>query len=184
MVIGSWPNGNRPRIPFVYADEVWTGVEYEAASNMIWSGLVEEGLEVVKSVRERYKGFNRNPWGEIESGMYYARDMASWSVLLALSGFEYDGVQQFMRFDPKINQENFSTFWSCGNGWGTYKQNINEASIDLTYGHLILQQLDIPLKNISKVILDGQDLPFKIAGNIINFENPVEINEGNALKIQ
>jgi uncharacterized protein (DUF608 family) len=184
MVIGSWPNGNRPRIPFVYADEVWTGVEYEAASNMIWSGLVEEGLEVVKSVRERYRGFNRNPWGEIESGMYYARAMASWSILLALSGFEYDGVEQFIKFDPKINPENFSAFWSCGNGWGTYKQNVNEASIDLTFGYLILQRLDIPLKNISKVMLDDQDLTFKIADNAITFENPIEITEGQVLRIQ
>ncbi|MGD9329082.1 MAG: GH116 family glycosyl-hydrolase, partial [Cyclobacteriaceae bacterium] len=59
MVIGTWPNGNRPRIPFVYADEVWTGVEYEAAANMIWTGLVDEGLEVVKTLRNRYRGFNR-----------------------------------------------------------------------------------------------------------------------------
>ena len=102
----SWPLGVKPQFPFVYADEVWTGIEYQAASSMIWSGYVNEGLDVVKSVRERYRGYNRNPFAEIESGRYYARAMSSWGVLLALSGFEYDGAHHSMKFDPRINQKN------------------------------------------------------------------------------
>ena len=184
MVIGTWPNGNRPRIPFVYADEVWTGVEYEAASNMIWCGLVAEGLEVIKKIRERYRGYNRNPWGEIESGMYYARAMASWSVLLALSGFEYDGIQQYMKFDPKIISDDFSTFWSCGNGWGTYKQNLKEAGLFLSFGDLNLKQLEIPLETVNKVVLDNQEIAFKTNGNIINFNQPLEIAQGQVLQIR
>jgi hypothetical protein len=183
MVIGTWPKGDRPRIPFVYADEVWTGVEYEAATNMIWTGLVEEGLEVVRAVRQRYRGFNRNPWGEIESGMYYARAMASWSLLLALSGFEYDGIQQHIQFDPKVNQDNFSTFWSCGQGWGNYKQNTKQASIKVQFGELLLKSIKIPFKMVQKVMLGEQEVTFKITGNTISFEQPISISEGNTLNI-
>jgi len=184
MVIGTWPNGNRPRIPFVYADEVWTGVEYEAAANMIWSGLVDEGLKVVKILRERYRGFNRNPWGEVESGMYYARAMASWSVLLALSGFEYDGVQHKMRFEPKVNKDNFSTFWSCGKAWGNYKQSESSASIEVEYGMLALNSIQIPIESATEVFLNKKKLKIKREDQLINFQETVLINQGDVLKIE
>jgi len=184
MVIGSWPNGNRPRIPFVYADEVWTGVEYEAATNMIWSGLVDEGLEVVKSIRERYRGFNRNPWGEIESGMYYARAMASWSILLALSGFEYDGTHEHLQFNPKINQEDFSTFWSCGKAWGNYKQNTKQASVQVRFGKLSLKTLKIPVIAVNKISIDNEDISFELIDELIVFKEPVSVGEGSILLIQ
>jgi len=184
MVIGSWPNGNRPRIPFVYADEVWTGVEYEAATNMIWSGLVKEGLAVVKSIRERYRGFNRNPWGEIESGMYYARAMASWSILMALSGFEYDGVQDHIQFDPKINQENFSTFWSCGKAWGSYRQNSTEAFLQVIHGNMPIKTIRIPVKGVKKVSINNKELDFIITDELIVFKESVTIGEGSEISIQ
>jgi hypothetical protein len=182
MVIGSWPNGNRPRIPFVYADEVWTGVEYEAATNMIWSGLVDEGLAVVKSIRERYRGFNRNPWGEIESGMYYARAMASWSILMALSGFEYDGVQKHIQFDPKVNQENFSTFWLCGKAWGNYSQNMKEASMEVIFGNLTVNTVKLKGLTVNKVTINDNEVDFELKGELIVFDEPLSILEGSVLR--
>jgi uncharacterized protein (DUF608 family) len=184
MVIGTWPNGNRPRIPFVYADEVWTGVEYEAAANMIWSGLVDEGLEVVETLRDRYRGFNRNPWGEIESGMYYARAMASWSILLALSGFEYDGIQHMIRFDPKINEDNFSTFWSCGTAWGNYEQSRTSASVEVEYGSLKLNSMQLPIESIGHVYLNGNQQKIQKEDQMIIFEESVLLNSGDVLNIE
>ena len=184
MVIGTWPNGNRPRIPFVYADEVWTGVEYEAAANMIWSGLVDEGLEVVKTLRNRYRGFNRNPWGEIESGMYYARAMASWSILLALSGFEYDGVQHMIRFEPKLNEDNFSTFWSCGTAWGNYWQSTGSAGIEVLYGSLKLNSIQIPIGSVNFVSLNDNQIQIKKEDQMIIFEEQVTVNQGDILRLE
>ena len=66
------------------------GVEYEVAVNLIYSGCVEEGLTVVKSIRDRYDGYTRNPFSEIESGHHYCRAMASWGVLNALLGLQSD----------------------------------------------------------------------------------------------
>jgi hypothetical protein len=151
---------------------------------MIWTGLVEEGMEVVKTIRERYRGYNRNPWGEIESGMYYARAMASWSILLALSGFEYDGVEQFIKFDPKINQDDFSTFWSCGNAWGNYKQDTNQASVGVLFGTLKLKSIKLQVKSVNRVLLNKKEVDFTEADNLIIFEKPVSISEGNTLTIQ
>jgi uncharacterized protein (DUF608 family) len=43
LLLCAWPRGDKPLIPFVYSDEIWTGVEYQAAASMIYSGLVGEG---------------------------------------------------------------------------------------------------------------------------------------------
>ncbi len=58
-----------------------TGFEYQVASHMIQEGLVHEGLQIVRSVRERFDGERRNPWNEFECGSNYARAMASYALL-------------------------------------------------------------------------------------------------------
>ncbi|MFQ5791573.1 MAG: GH116 family glycosyl-hydrolase [Acidobacteriota bacterium] len=88
LLLCSWPRGNRPLLPFVYSDEVWTGIEYQVAAHLIYEGFVDEGVNIVRAVRNRYDGERRNPWNEVECGNHYARALASWSVLLALSGFQ------------------------------------------------------------------------------------------------
>src|SRR5205823_12376431 len=56
----------------------------------------------------------------------YGRSMASWSVLLALSGFQCDVARGLIQFEPVLAASPepgyFRTFWSCGRGWGTYTQ--------------------------------------------------------------
>ncbi|HUS13421.1 MAG TPA: GH116 family glycosyl-hydrolase, partial [Chloroflexia bacterium] len=68
LLLCSWPNGGRPRFPFVYSDEVWTGIEYQVAAHLIYEGWLEEGLEIVRAVQERHDGRRRNPWDEVECG--------------------------------------------------------------------------------------------------------------------
>ncbi len=148
LLLCSWPQGDRPVLPFVYSDEVWSGVEYQVAATLIYNGWIREGLELVKAVRQRYNGVRRNPWDEEECGHHYARAMASWAVLLALSGFHYDGVSADMRFEPKFSKDEFQTFWSTASAWGVYRQNRLEnktAEIEVLYGKLDLAQLNLPL---------------------------------------
>ena len=45
LLLCSWPRGSKPTLPFVYSDEVWTGIEYQVASHLIQEGLVDEGLD-------------------------------------------------------------------------------------------------------------------------------------------
>jgi non-lysosomal glucosylceramidase len=140
LLLCSWPDGGRPRLPFVYSDEVWTGIEYHVATHLIYEGLVDEGLTIVKAVRERHDGIRRNPWNEVECGHHYARSMSSWGLLIALSGFEFDMARGEMKFAPVIGQENFTTYWSTGRAWGTYSQSKNpdtgeyDASLNVLYG--------------------------------------------------
>jgi hypothetical protein len=119
----SWPGGGRPALPFVYSDEVWCGIEYQVAAHLIYEGLVEEGLAVVKGVRDRHDGERRNPWNEFECGNHYARSMASYSVLLALSGFHYSAPARRISFAPRVHGNNFACFFSVDSGWGMYRQH-------------------------------------------------------------
>ena len=126
LLLCAWPKGGRPRFPLPYADEVWTGIEYQVAAHLIYEGLVDEGLTIVKAVRDRHDGVRRNPWNEVECGHHYARSMASWAVLTALSGFKFDMVAGTMSFAPVLNKDNFTCFWSTGKAWGTYTQKKNK----------------------------------------------------------
>ncbi|MHB8629603.1 MAG: GH116 family glycosyl-hydrolase [Aggregatilineales bacterium] len=132
LIACTWPHGGRPKFPFVYSDEVWTGMEYQAAAHMIYEGWVHEGLTVIKALRDRHDGVRRNPWNEVECGHHYARSMASWAVLLALTGFHCDLGRGEIRFDPIVeaftDQDVFSAFWSTGKGWGIYTQRRDPAT--------------------------------------------------------
>lgn len=149
LLLCSWPNGGRPALPFVYADEVWTGIEYQVAANLIYEGLLDEGLAIVKGVRDRHEGIARNPWNEFECGHHYARAMASWSLILALSGFHYSAPEGWIEFAPKVNASDFRSFYSTGSGWGTYSQKLDgakfTASIGVAYGDLELKSVTLEL---------------------------------------
>ncbi len=76
LLLCTWPKGGKLSLPFVYSNEVWTGIEYQVASHLMLEGLVEEGLEIVRTCRERYDGRIRNPFNEYECGHWYARAMS------------------------------------------------------------------------------------------------------------
>ena len=139
MVVATWPKGGRPKFPLSYAGEVWTGVEYEVAVNLIYSGCVEEGLTIVKSIRDRYDGYKRNPFSEIESGHHYCRAMASWGILNALLGLKSDMYRKTLSIRPFTEGE-LSSFFICGKAWGVYSQKMEDGklvkSIDVLYGTL------------------------------------------------
>ena len=190
LVLCSWPKGGRPKLPFVYSDEVWTGIEFQVAAHMIVHGLVDEGLAVVKGVTDRYDGLRRNPWNEVECGSHYARALASWSVLMALSGFRYSAVDERLAFAPAINARDFRCFFAAGSAWGLYSQKVENSSqalrLEVLHGELPLQCL------ILRNETGGQSLSateFQISGNkgswhqIISSGPSVQINFGRQVRI-
>ena len=126
LLMASYPKG-RPRNPFPYFTEVMTGFEYTAAVGMLYEGMARDagdaegardlanGLFCIRNIRERYDGRKRSPFDEAECGHHYARAMASWAAVLALSGFQYSGVDKSMEFGGREG----SFFWSNGSAWGT-----------------------------------------------------------------
>jgi uncharacterized protein (DUF608 family) len=141
LLLCTWPRGGKPTLPFVYSDEVWTGIEYQVASHLIAEGFVKEGLTIVKALRTRYDGRIRNPWNEYECGNYYARAMASYALLSALAGFRYSAAQHTLWFAPQLSVRPFKTFFSTVAGFGTIALDARTLRIQLLEGELPLEKL-------------------------------------------
>jgi hypothetical protein len=141
----SWPHGNKPQIPFVYSDEVWTGIEYQAASHMILAGLVDQGLSVVRAVRERYDGQVRNPWNEYECGSYYARALAAYALLQSLSGVSYSKVTRTLTVQPRTGAREGRFFFAAADGWGTVayerRRGGTTVRVSLDEGQLVVDRV-------------------------------------------
>ncbi len=107
---------------------MWTGIEYQVATNMIYEGMLVEGLSVVKAIHERYRPEKHNPWNEIECSDHYARALASWGVLLAIQDYKYDGPAKYFSYAPKLQQNNFKSFFTAAEGWGNIEQQRTAGS--------------------------------------------------------
>jgi len=184
LLLCSWPQGARPALPFVYADEVWTGIEYHVAAHLIYEGWLDEGLTIVKAVTERYAGCNRNPWNEVECGHHYARAMASWSVKLALDGFTYSLPDARLGFAPKLNAGQYRTFWSTGTGWGRYAQTAGAATLTVQYGAQTITRLDLPgLAGAVTVTGPHGDIAATREGDTVVLADAVTLAAGDALTV-
>lgn len=196
LLLCTWPNGGRPAFPFTYADEVWTGIEYQVAAHLIYKDMLEEGLAVVKGARSRHNGIARNPWDEFECGHHYARAMASWALVLALSGYHYSAPEKLISFAPKVNAGDFHCFYSTGSGWGTYSQKTNgselTAAIEVAYGELDLSKVKLHLpKNNSgsnaRASIGGREVGYAVEKNgefvAVTLTQPAKISAGEALVI-
>ena len=118
LLLCTWPKGGALSLPFVYSNEVWTGIEYQVAAHLMLMGHVQEGLEIVRVVRERYDGRVRNPFDEYECGHWYARAMSSYALLQGLSGARYDAVEKVLYLKPNIAGD-FRCFLATATGYGT-----------------------------------------------------------------
>ena len=154
LLVASYPQGNRPLRPFPYFSEVMTGFEYTAAVGMIYEDQIEEGLEIIKNIRERYDGLKRNPFDEAECGHHYVRAMASWAGVLAWTGQEYDGRNGKLSFS-KISH--IPTPWFVGDSWGTITEKDGKIALEICEGILNLSTIEI--KDTKSLVFNLQNEP-------------------------
>ena len=143
LLLCTWPKGGKLSLPFVYSNEVWTGIEYQVASHLILMGEVAKGLDIVRTCRNRYDGQVRNRFDEYECGHWYARAMSSYGLLQGLTGVRYDAVDHILYIDSKIGD--FESFISAETGFGNVSLKKGKASLNMVYGNL----------DVKKVIVSG-----------------------------
>lgn len=163
LLLASWPRGGRPRIPFVYSDEVWTGIEHQVAAHLIFEGLVDEGLTLVRATRGRHSGRNRNPWNEAECGNHYARSMSSWALLLSLSGVDWNGATRELVIDP-AEPGDLTCFFGTGGGWGTLTLDRQSVTLTLLHGTVDIDALTV--RGIPVPLPDGGSLCLRAGHNV------------------
>ena len=150
VLLCTWPNGGELEDPTNYSHETaWTGVEYAVASQLIYEGLVDEGLEIVTAIRSRQNGHIRNPWNEVECGDHYARALASWNLLDALSGYFYDAGAAALTVGPRLSPEDYRAFFIGNGGWGSYSQvlqsTVLSARLGIAWGEVELSEFTLAL---------------------------------------
>jgi hypothetical protein len=143
LLLCSWPKGGKLSLPFVYSNEVWTGIEYQVASHLMFKGEVQKGLDIVRECRERYDGQVRNPFNEYECGHWYARAMSSYAMIEGLTGVRYDAVEHTLYLDSQIGD--FTSFLSTETGFGNVGLKDGKPFIKMVYGNL----------DVKKVVVSG-----------------------------
>ncbi|MCC7492875.1 MAG: hypothetical protein IT204_11025 [Fimbriimonadaceae bacterium] len=153
VLMASYPRGRRPRRPFPYFTEVMTGFEYTLAVGLLQEGLTQLGLELITAIRARYDGRRRNPFDEAECGHHYARAMASWGAVLALTGFDWEGGPGRLTFAAPVQPTTWS--WSTGDAWGTVQLEPRDGqqAVTLTVAGGELRLRELRLRGWGAVVL-------------------------------
>ncbi|HLF33785.1 MAG TPA: GH116 family glycosyl hydrolase, partial [Cyclobacteriaceae bacterium] len=151
LLLCSWPKGGKLSLPFVYSDEVWTGIEYQVASHLMLMGQVDLGLEIVRTCRDRYDGRVRNPFNEYECGHWYARALSSYGMLQGLTGIRYDSVEKALYIDSRVGD--FTVFISVETGFGTVSLSDGKPSVNTVHGKI----------EIEKVLVSGKEVELNIS---------------------
>jgi hypothetical protein len=147
LLLCTWPMGKQPSLPFVYSNEVWTGIEYQVASHLILEGYVEEGLDIVRTCRTRYDGRVRNPFNEYECGHWYARALSSYGLLQALGGLRYDAVEKTLYIDSRMGDD-FTAFLCTETGFASAGLKDEEPVTNVKYGNIAIDHIVVRGKKI------------------------------------
>lgn len=170
-VICDYPESvEKPKIPIPYYEETMTGFEYSFAGILCSQGKTDDGLKIVKSIRDRFDGAKRNPWNEFECGSNYARSMASYALIPILSGFEFDMPRHHIGFSP-YKTHNFKTIWSLEKAWGSFETNGEKAIIKIFEGELALESVSLKFaEKVSALKIDGKNIDFSFENGKMNFK--------------
>jgi hypothetical protein len=180
-VIAAWPEGtHKPAVPAPYAQETFHGMEYAFGGALMQYGILPEGVTVFRAVRDRYNGANRNPWNEIECGSNYARSMASWCGLLALSGFSFDAQRQHIGFAPMVRDGlAFRGFWCNGLAWGSVTIEAGGCVLRVLGGETRLASLGLPVSDPAAVTVRHND---RTVATALHFP-PLDLRAGDELRV-
>jgi hypothetical protein len=183
MVVLTFPHGRDERLngkkSLGYDACTLTGFEYAAAAAMIRAGLLRQGFTVVRTVSDRYDGrlrtglhkttwgYSGNPFGDDESGKWYARAQSAWSLLLAAQGNIYDGPAGVIGFDPVWKPNDHRSFFTAAQGFGVFSQkrqaDSQTCTIELCDGTLKLRLIVLHIPESVTLI----DPTVELAGNKI-----------------
>jgi uncharacterized protein (DUF608 family) len=204
LLMCTWPHNDRPDPFIVYADEVWTGIEYAVAGAMVYEGQLEPARRIVRVARSRYDGRLRkdlnsgpggNPFNELECGKFYARAMSAWSLLVACQGLLLEGPRGLLGFRPKWQPEDHRSFFNTAESWGLFVQrrqaNQQTQRIEVRYGTLRVRELVFELPAgadtaHATVSVAGRTVPAGVRrdGNEarLTLDNELQVAEGETLE--
>lgn len=149
LLLCTWPTGGRPTLPFIYSDEIWTGIEFQVATHLAFEGEADAALAVMEAVRARHDGVARSPWNHVECGNHYARSLASWGVLLAFSGVQWDAPTRRLTAAPipaAVVDGVFKSYVATDGFWGSVGVDASgAATIVVAGGRLVADSVEVTM---------------------------------------
>lgn len=142
----AWPEDNgglHPIAPDVWVDQAntcWSGVELSFASFLLYEGLYDEAMAVIKTVDDRYRKCGRY-FDHQEFGGHYFRSMGAWGIVNGMLGLAIN--QGAYTFSPKLKTDSYKLFFSFSGGYGKYTMQGNKVSIEVLSGELNLSKINI-----------------------------------------
>jgi hypothetical protein len=121
--------------------------------------------------------------------------MASWSLLLALSGYHYDSAERQLRFAPAGNPGDFKCFFSAPAAWGSLAQtsgaSAQTARVIIKRGTLALQSVRLALPENARftsaaLTVGGKTAParLRVAGRMAEAQfEPLLLQQGDELTL-
>ncbi|MGA8117867.1 MAG: GH116 family glycosyl hydrolase, partial [Actinocatenispora sp.] len=199
LIVCTWPRGGRPDVPTRYADEVWTGVEYQVAAHCLQEGLVDEAMTLLRAMWARYDGSRRNPYNQIECGDHYVRNLAGWSVLEALTGLGWNAVTGELTLGPVDGQAaGWRVPFVAGPAWGTAELSTVDGSaltVRCVSGSLEVHRVRLTGVSWSTASVDGGDgdggdgdvgcrVTESDGGTSVDLARPVTVAAGRTLTLR
>lgn len=168
------------------ANTPWTGVELAFASFMIYEGFYKEGLNIIKSVDDRYRKAGLY-WDHQEFGGHYYRPMSAWAIVNSLLGLSIN--QGTYSFAPKLPQKEYTMFFATPEGTAHFIVGDNKVEVKVLSGKLNIQNLNLENINfpIKKAYLNGKSVgTVKMASNkyTFDFKKITSIGEGQSLVLK
>ena len=142
------------------ANTPWTGVELAFASFLIYEGLTDEALKVVRSVESRYRRAGLY-WNHQECGGHYYRAMSAWTILNAYLGLSIN--QDKLGFAPKIQEKEYKILFAVNGATAHFICKKGKYTIQVRSGKLNLQKLQLAVN-----MLKSASPKVSIAGSVVN----------------
>lgn len=190
LLNGSYPPGKKPRLPTYrnrQGDGNWSGIEYAAAAMMFDQGMVDQAVNVIAAVDQRYDRAGQTFKHE-ECGAHYYRPMSIWAALLAATGFKINTPEQMLTIAPVIKQDKLKAPWVSYTGWGEFTKTGSSFSLACLNGETSFKTFRTNVPGLKKATLAGDTLDCKIREQdgltVIEFAKPVTVKTGQTLALQ
>jgi uncharacterized protein (DUF608 family) len=169
------------------ANTCWSGVELAFASFLLYEGMYNEALQVVKTVDDRYRKAGRY-FDHQEFGGHYFRSMSAWGIVNAMLGLSVN--QEVYSFAPKFPDKNFKMFFSFATGTANVDSNNGKVTINVLSGNMNVKKINLADFNLAstyiKATLGGKKLSSAtVAGNkaTLDFKKTIIVKAGESLTI-
>lgn len=184
LINASYPEGKTPTLytyDNVQVQSNWSGMEYIFASMFMEMGYFDKAVEIAGNVENRHRQAGRI-FNHEECGNHYYRPMASWTLLLSLSGLRYEKNRKAVMLNPK--QEELTVPWFTTQGYGMLEVKKDRIQLRCLEGSMDYKTICLwGERKAEQILVSGEAQEFEQNGLEIVMQTESVLNSGDELLI-